>query len=185
MAAYTVESNVDILAIQEHCIHFEDGDPVRRFELGKGWLLLAASASPTGVGGVGFIVSPRVRHAIDSYNMISPRILHLQLLSGGQLKTVMFSIYSPTSSSDLREADFFYHCLSDAIVATPRHHMLLVCGDFNATLAPGDAGSKHCPRQRLNRNRDLLRDLADGADLVAVNTQFQKPRYHYSHLLWT
>ena len=89
----------------------------------------------------------------------------------------MFSIYSPTSSSDLREADSFYHCLSDAIVATPRRHMLLVCGDFNATLAPGDARSKHCPRQRLNRNRDLLRDLADGADLVAVNTQFQKPRY--------
>ena len=152
LAAYTVESNVDILAIQEHRIHFEDRDPVRRFELGKGWLLLAASASPTGVGGVGFIVSPRVRHAIDSYNMISPRILRLQLSSGGQLKTVMFSIYSPTSSSDLREADAFYHCLSDAIVATPRRHMLLVCGDFNATLAPGDARSKHCPRQRLNRN---------------------------------
>ena len=93
LAAYTVESNVDILAIQEHRIHFEDGDPVRRFELGKGWLLLTASASPTGVGGVGFIVSPRVRHAIDSYNMISPRILRLQLSSGGQLKTVMFSIY--------------------------------------------------------------------------------------------
>ena len=78
LAAYTVESNADILAIQEHCIHFEDEDPVRRFELGKGWLLLAASA---------------------------------------------------------------YHCLSDAFVATPRRHMLLVCGDFNATLAPGDAGS--------------------------------------------
>ena len=124
LAAYTVESNVDILAIQEHRIHFEDKDPVRRFELGKGWLLLAASASPTGVGGVGFIISPRVRHAIDSYNIISPRILRLQLSSGGQLKTIMFSIYSPTSSSDLREADSFYHCLSDAIVATPRRHVV-------------------------------------------------------------
>ena len=66
LAAYTVENNVNILAIQEHRIHFEDGDPVRRFELGKGWMLLAASASATGVGGVGFIVSPRVRQAIDS-----------------------------------------------------------------------------------------------------------------------
>ena len=109
LAVYTVESNVDIMAIQEHRIHFEDGDPVRRFELGKGWMLLAASASATGVGGVGFIVSPRVRHAIDSYNMIPHRILCLQLSSGVQLKTVMLSVYSPTSSSDLREADSFYH----------------------------------------------------------------------------
>ena len=78
---------------------------MRRFELGKRWMLLAASASATGVGGVGFIVSPRVRHGIDSYNMISPRILRLQLSSGCQLKTIMFFVYSPTSSSDLREAD--------------------------------------------------------------------------------
>ena len=95
LAAYIVESNVDILAIQEHRVHFEDGDSVRRFELGKGWMLLAASASAAGVGGVGFIVSQRVRHLIDSYSMVSPRILRLQLSSGGQLETVMFSVYSP------------------------------------------------------------------------------------------
>ena len=178
LAAYALANNVDILAIQEHRIHFDTGDPVRHPELGKGWLLLAASASAAGMGGVGFIVSPKVRHAIDSYNMVSPRILRLQLSSGGQLKTVMFCIYSPTSSSDLHEADSFYCHLSDNIVATPRRHMLLVCGDFHATLAPGDAGSRHCPQQKLNRNRDLLRDLADGADLGAINTQFQKPRYH-------
>ena len=113
-------------------------------------MLLAASASDTGVGGAGFMVSPRVRHANDSYNMISPRILRLQLSSGGQLKTIMFSVNSPISLTDLREAESFYHCMSDAIVATPRHHMLLVCGDCNATLAPGDAGSKHCPRQKAS-----------------------------------
>ena len=60
MAAYNVENEVDILVIQEHHIHFEeDGDPVRCFELGMGWMLLAASASATGAGGVGFIVSSR------------------------------------------------------------------------------------------------------------------------------
>ena len=112
LAAYTVENKVDILAIQEHRIHFEeDGDPVRRSELGKGWMLLAALASATGVGGVSFIVSPRVRQAIDSYNMVLPRLLRPQLSSSGQLNTVVFSIYSPTSSSDLSEADSFYHCL--------------------------------------------------------------------------
>ena len=178
LAAYALANNVDILAIQERHIHFDTGDPVRHLELGKGWLLLAASASAAGMGGVGFIVSPKVRHAIDSYNTVSPRILRLQLSSGGQLKTVMFSIYSPTSLSDLHEADSFYHHLSDNIVATPRRHMLLVCGDFNATLALGNACSSHCPQQKLNRHPDLLRDLADGADLVAINTQLQKPRYH-------
>ena len=116
MAAYIIENKVDILDIQEHRIHFEeDGDPVRRFELWKGWMLLAVSASATGVGGEGFIVSPRVRQTIDSYNMVSPRFLSLQLSSDGQLKPVMFSVYSPTSSSDFSEADPFYHCLFDAI----------------------------------------------------------------------
>ena len=78
-------------------------------------MLLAASASPTGVARVGFIVSPRVRQAIYVYNMVSPRILCLQLSSGCQVKTVMFFVYSPTSSSDFSEADSFYHCLFDAI----------------------------------------------------------------------
>ena len=54
--------------------------------------------------------------------------------------------------------------------------MRLVCGEFNATLTPDDAGSKHRLQQGLNHNQDLLHDLTDGADLVAVNTQFQKPR---------
>ena len=74
-------------------------------------MLLAALASTTGMGGVSFIVSPRVRQAIDSYNMVLPRLLRPQLSSSGQLNTVVFSIYSPTSSSDLSEADSFYHCL--------------------------------------------------------------------------
>ena len=115
---------------REHCRHLGhtwtshplwNGDPVRRFELGKRWMLLAASASATGVGGVGFIVSPRVRHAIDSYNMISPRILRLQLSSGCQLKTIMFFVYSPTSSSDLREAD----CVLMPLELWP--HLFLPC----------------------------------------------------------
>ena len=62
-------------------------------------------------------------------------------------------------------------------MTTPKRHMLLVCGDINATLTPNDPESKHCPQPGLNRNRDLLRNLRDGADLVAVNMQFQKPRY--------
>ena len=116
LAAYVIKDKVDILDIQEHRIHFEeDGDPVRCFALWKGWMLLAASASPTGVARVGFIVSSRVGQAIYSYNMVSPRVLYLQLSSDGQLKPVMFSVYSPTSSLDLREADSFYHCLFGAI----------------------------------------------------------------------
>ena len=62
-------------------------------------------------------------------------------------------------------------------MTTPKRHMLLVCVDFNASLTPSDAESKHCPQQGLNHNQDLLRDLAAGADLVVVNTQFQTPRY--------
>ena len=46
---------------------------MRHFELGKEWLLLAASASAAGTGGVGFTFSLKVRHAIDSYNIVSPR----------------------------------------------------------------------------------------------------------------
>ena len=126
-----------------------------------------------------------MRHATNSYiqSCLIANFAHTTS-SGGQLKTVTFSIYSPTSSSNFREADSLYHCLSDTIVATRRYHMLLVCSDFNVTLAPDDAGSKLCPWLRLNCSWDLLRDLVDGTNLVTVNTQFLKPRCQLVTFYW-
>ena len=92
LAAYALTNNVFILAIQEHNIHLDSGDPVRCFELGSGMVAASClSICCCRYGGVGFIISPKLRRTIDSYNMVSPRSLRLQLSSDGQLKTVMWT----------------------------------------------------------------------------------------------
>ena len=51
-----------VLSIQEHRIFFlesTDDDYFRREQLGGGWWFIYSSASPAGVGGVGFIFSPK------------------------------------------------------------------------------------------------------------------------------
>lgn len=65
LSVYALVNNLHILVIQGHWIHSEDGDTVGHFERVEGWLLLAASTSHTGVGGVDLIVSPLASVAGD------------------------------------------------------------------------------------------------------------------------
>jgi hypothetical protein len=48
--------------------------------------------------------------------------------------------------------------------------MLLVLGDFNATLDSGFVSSEH-----MNSNHELISDMLDECQLEAINTRFEKP----------
>jgi hypothetical protein len=90
------------------------------------------------------------------------------------LKTTIVSVYAPTSAPELfKEADSFYEILSAIVSDVPHGHMLVVLGDFNATLQPGN-GVLHVSPQKTNVNAGRLTHLMNEHDLSAINTLFTK-----------
>ena len=131
-----------------------------------GILLNSVNAS---VGGVGFLISPRVRKSLLSVEKVSSRISVIHINGNPRLSVV--SCYSPTNCSLDAEKDDFYNTLSRAIDKVPPHNMLAVCGDFNAKLSNNSRFTHHT---ETNDNGERLLDLCDEHQLIVTNTRFQK-----------
>ena len=172
--------HIGIMAIQEHRLAppdgYIDGDAARR-DLEHGWVLLFVPADLRGQGGVGILMARETFAAVSAVTVHSARVLSVEMSSAlapnssGSLSTVFMSVYSPTSSSG--DGTGFYSDLAEAVMAIPTRHMLVLAGDFNATLGRSDLC--HTSIAAENANRELLLDLLDVCDLAAVNTMFQKP----------
>ena len=72
--------------------------------------LATSSALKTSVnspgGGIGFLLSPKAIDNVLTVKSISPKIMVLEL--GGNPKTTIACVYSPTNSSSANEIDDFY-----------------------------------------------------------------------------
>ena len=77
LVCYCIAKDIEVLAIQEHRIHFKSDDPIRRECFGNEWYFIYSAADAKGVGGVGFLVSARVYKFMNSVKSIYPRILQL------------------------------------------------------------------------------------------------------------
>lgn len=78
LTVYCIDNSIGILAIQEHRIYFDinDGDDViKRINIGKGWYFIHTSASKSGAGGVGFILSSKYYENICGIYSINARHL--------------------------------------------------------------------------------------------------------------
>ena len=167
----------DIICIQEHRQHHKES---LRVEHILSYQLITASASKNSanasVGGVGFLLSPRVQKSLLSVEKISSRISILHINGNPRLSVV--SCYSPTNCSVTEDKDEFYRALSKAISKVPPHNMLAVCGDFNAKVSNERCVSFH---RATNDNGERLLDLIDEHQLIITNCRYQKPL----HKLWT
>ena len=105
-----------IRSIQEHRIFFEPsgGDSFRREQLGAGWWFIYVSASSAGVGGVGFFISPKANKELCGVEFISSRVISVKL-GNSTFKCCIYSVYSPTSSSDPVDIAQFYEELSHSL----------------------------------------------------------------------
>ena len=167
----------DIICLQEHRQHHSDS---LRIETIDSYQLITSSATKNSinatVGGVGFLLSPRILKSLLSVEKVNSRISILHVNGNPRLSVI--SCYSPTNcSADGDKADF-YHVLSRTISKVPPHNMLAVCGDFNAKISSESRFSYH---SETNNNGERLLDLIDEHQLVVTNTRFQKP----VNKLWT
>ena len=91
-------------------------------------------------GGLGFIISPRMRDYVKSYEYVSDRVAVLDLRiptkSGGHIFYRIVNGYGPTTpraQANPQTVSDFYESLSRA-VNVPSRWELFICGDFNAKL---------------------------------------------------
>lgn len=179
LVANAEQYNIDVICLQEHRHYHEEVD-IRYQNIGK-WTLITSSATKNSInatiGGVGFLVSPKAKAALNYVSKVSSRIIMASFNSNPALTTI--SCYSPTNCSDVDDVEAFYEDLTDTVSNLPKHNMLLIGGDFNAQLGRQDHRFSFHPQ--TNRNGAFLDSILTQFNLQATNTLFQKRRGK----LWT
>ena len=162
--------------------------------LHNGYRLIIMEQRDSYHGGLGFIISPRMRDYVKSYSYISDRVAVLDLLiptkSGAPVHYRMVNAYGPTTpraQSNPQAVIDFYQSLSHAI-NVPSRWEYYICGDFNSKLGKVSLEestetniSDHVGRYavgRRNSNGEHLLNFLFEHDLFACNTAFQHPCRH-------
>ena len=101
---------------------------------------------------------------------ISPRVLILEL--EGNPKSTIIPCYSPTNSSDGHDVDDFYSILRSVLDEVPSHNFLIIPGDFNAKIGPGNASFPY--NNTTNINGENLIDFMEEYRLLPTNIKFMK-----------
>ncbi|XP_063691562.1 craniofacial development protein 2-like [Bolinopsis microptera] len=147
----------DVISLQEHRQHHKES---LRIENILSYQLITASATKNSVnasvGGVGFLLSPRIQKSLLSVEKVNSRIILLHV--NGNPRLTVLSCYAPTNCSDIEDKTAFYNALTRIISKVPPHNMLAVCGDFNAKLSNSYGFTYH---QSTNDNGERLLDLVD------------------------
>ena len=189
---FCIEYSVDILAIQEHKYIFDrstEGN-VKKRDLGKGWQFYYSSADINDIGGpiggVGFIISPKAAKSIDSIISISSRILKCQFSASSNHKYTAFSIYSPTSVSNIDDINIFYNDLSESSDNIAGRNFQVILGDFNAQLIRSKSclyrAEDYTKQTKLNRNSEMLDEFLFANDFLPINSRYKKPLHKlYTH----
>ena len=158
----------DIICIQEHRQFHQES---LRFERIDSYQLITASATKNScnasVGGVGFLLSPRVQKSLLSVEKISSRIILLHI--NGNPRLTVICCYSPTNCSEATVKDEFYNKLSRTCSSIPRHNMLAIGGDLNAKIS-----KRFSLHPETNENGNRVLDLLHEHQLVILNTKFEK-----------
>ena len=162
--------HLDLVMVQEHSI--VSSAEVQAEELGSGWVLHYTSADAGGHGGVGVLVSPRLRQVV-MLQSISARVLRVDVKLRSR-NAHFFSVYGPTAAHS-NDAFDFLSSLSSQLDTLTRRDTLIILGDFNAVLqtsaiAPFTAG-------HYNANSDNFANFLLRHDLISAGTRFRKSPY--------
>ena len=172
---------IDIIFLQETRIK-----QTPHYITDEGFLVILSGAESEGrdYARVGFIVSPRARHAVYGFLQLSSRIACLKVrVRGGKL--ALLSAYAPHSGRPFDERQRFFTQLDQAYQRTSVNGMRLVFGDLNARLhirLPGEEDligdfvyeTGRAATER-NSNRELLVELCTSHSLAIVNTFLNVP----------
>ena len=142
-----------------------------------GYILKTYPANEAGIGGIGFIFSPKVWPLVLDLTLDSR--ISTVVMSLRDRRLVIACVYSPTSPNtemNPSETDAFYASLTSLCNKTPKRDFLCILSDFNAPLkCDGCLVTAPAPGQE-NANSDKLRAFALGNDIFLANGKLrQKP----------
>ncbi|EYC22774.1 hypothetical protein Y032_0016g2938 [Ancylostoma ceylanicum] len=150
----------------------ESGEPV----------IMGQKIDGKNIGGVGFMIHPRIQPSIHSHEILSPRLAVLRLRTTKNATFTVVSCYAPNSVASKEDKDNFYTEL-EATVKKEKSYHKYICGDFNALVGNGSDGNWRLDRhgnEVRNDNGLRLLDLSS-CNLFHGNSIFEKPQ----HRRWT
>jgi sorting nexin-29 len=179
-----------VLSVQEHRRTTE-----LDCNLKDGWHFKGSPASNSGVGGIGFILSPSAMVSLLNIQFKSPRI-GIASFDLGPRRLHVFCAYSPTAPQTLSNpltSEQHYEEISSCLLSIPRRDITLVSGDFNAPLLPdGFSVLNRCGTPTANS--PLLEGLIGSNNLVTANGRLRQkfsrlctfigPRKRHTRLDW-
>jgi len=200
-----IVDHIGFLGLVEHRDIFDDAPHGKVLSLPTGWKWIAVSAEcgPSGhsnVGGVGALISPKFNQAYLSHEVISPRLLAVVFkhqpakdtqrarTSNNVHKIHIVVNYSHTATPGNEEASVIhYELLSNYITSVPLGDVVIVLGDFNATVetdlplsSSQSARGKHrrvlySPKvENQNGNSAVFREFLEQNDMYPINTRFRQ-----------
>jgi exonuclease III len=178
LCKFASEQKFAAIAIQEHRIVTENKTDITTIHVGGGWTLEIATANPQGQGGVGFLLSPEMNKMNPVVKFVSDRLLLLSIKLRRR-KMHLFCVYCPTAPNTARDpgstADFM-SLLDSTLHTLPTRDIIIVAGDFNATL-PTASERVIYPVGTENDNTTVFTDFLVRHDLFPINaTLRKKPR---------
>ena len=128
------------------------------------------NANNTPIGGIGLLLNRRSSASLAEIKPYNSRILVVHF--NGNTATTIIVHYAPVEGNE--DAIDHYEQLSGITRTIPKHNVLLVIGDSKAHLGPEDA--LYTFHDKTSDNGKLLLDYSTEANLIIVNTRFQKKR---------
>lgn len=138
--------------------------------------------------GLGFFVSPKLAHCLESFEEVSHRIAILTLRASPRSTIAFINAYAPTAGykdTDPEEYDRFYQDLGRVYSKLASHHTLvIIAGDFNAKIGLKKSAEEtfmgSYGKGTRNYNGNLLANFLHENDLYLANTTFKKAMRHRS-----
>ena len=132
--------------------------------------------------GVAIMVNKRLQNALIGCNLKNDRMISV-CFQGKPFNIMVIQAYAPTSNAEEAEVERFYEDLQDLLELTPKKDVLLVIGDWNATVGsqetPGVTGKFGLGIR--NEAGQRLIEFCQGNTLIIANTLFQQ----YKRRLYT
>ena len=124
-------------------------------------------------------LTPHARSALRHYQAISSRLLIAEFMShAGPLMVIV--AYAPTNQDTTEVKDHFYCQLDSVMHRTNGSGMVVVLGDFNATIGEEVLGvtGPYAQGQQSSDNGERLLSLTTTHGLCITNTMFQHKWIH-------
>ena len=174
------ELDIGLLALQE--THRTGSE----YFIHNGFLVVLSGSETEGreYRGVGFIVAPWLRHAVQSFTQCNERLAKIRIRVVGGL-ACFISAYAPHNGYDLSVRADFFHDLAGLVTTSNTPGPTYVLGDLNARVQlrrPGEedalglhmfSGAAALPA--AHSNRELFLELCTSCGYVVANTFFARP----------